>query len=276
MNARIMHMWLFTLCGLIGPSSVEAQQRDIQKTPTPSVDQKPEHLTPANPPKVGAAQDPLVANSAIDVAQVDLDDPAFDRLVDRVLLARAWQDHDPALMADLGLQLAEGERILFRPHKAFESGRIIELAVYLAVDVNDKITLDRLSHVAKKTNSKHLSRLILEAPDLMKNPSADAHPIASSIESISPTSLAAHQAIVREIRALRISGDRAGLESLGKYVKSRKDLHDTQHQHIGKLINDASSASSMPLSLKTTITKLDRLVSTVAADPKTMPGSRTN
>src|SRR4051794_9036967 len=46
-----------------------------------------------------------------------LQDAAFDQYVDIQLMAHAVDALDAELLTDVGLQLAEGERILLRPHQ---------------------------------------------------------------------------------------------------------------------------------------------------------------
>lgn len=92
----------------------------------------------------------------------DLDDPAFARHVDLLLLGTAWDNHDAALMTDVGLQLAEGERILMRPHKAVKSEQVIELATYLAGARKDKPTLLRIKKVAESRKDQQLMTLVAQ------------------------------------------------------------------------------------------------------------------
>jgi len=55
-------------------------------------------------------------------------DPAFDAFVDPALFGRAWADTDPALLTDLGLQMAEGDARLMRPHKGITSDEVLGVA----------------------------------------------------------------------------------------------------------------------------------------------------
>ena len=78
----------------------------------------------------------------------ELDDPAFDRYVDLGLLVRAWQRQDASLMADVAIQVAEGERILQRPRRALPAATLLELSARLATDSHDKELLERLGRIA--------------------------------------------------------------------------------------------------------------------------------
>jgi hypothetical protein len=64
--------------------------------------------------------------------------------VDVLVLGEAWDYHDAAWLADVGFQLIEGERVLLRPHKALDAGKILVLATHVAADRKDQATLARL------------------------------------------------------------------------------------------------------------------------------------
>ena len=81
----------------------------------------------------------------------DLADPAFDRYVNILLLGKAWDEMDAGLLVDVGLQLAEGERVLQRCHRAIGARKLLELATYVAVETNDKTALERLAKVATES-----------------------------------------------------------------------------------------------------------------------------
>ena len=121
------------------------------------------------------------------IIPADLDDPAFAQHINLLLLGVAWDNQDPALMTDLGLQLAEGERILMRSHKAIRSEQVLELAANLAGDRRDRATLARMAIVAKARGDKRLKELVVRQVTETEKP--DTHPIAHAIEDITPSAL---------------------------------------------------------------------------------------
>src|SRR5690349_11388462 len=64
----------------------------------------------ATPPTDSEMGEPIMVYSL----PAELTDPAFDKYVDISLLGRAWSSKDSALLTDIALQLAEGERVLMR------------------------------------------------------------------------------------------------------------------------------------------------------------------
>ncbi len=201
---------------------------------------------------------PPVAAPGLDDAQ--LQDPAFERFLDPRLLARAWERQDAASLTDMALLLAEGERVLLRSHKAFRPDHLLELAAYVAADLDDHATLERLARAAEARKDAALADLVKQADQLMATPTADRHDWASDIESISRHSLSVHQATLRHIRVIRICGDQESLDELKKAIQALPDLTPTQKAHALKAIADHSKniKKSNP-ALRPTIHKLDRL-----------------
>src|SRR5262249_9709969 len=56
-------------------------------------------------------------------------DPAFDRYVDLQLLREALASQDLPALAEMAVQMAEGERILLRPHKAFRADKLLQITM---------------------------------------------------------------------------------------------------------------------------------------------------
>lgn len=90
-------------------------------------------------------------------------DRAFDRFVELTYLGEAWQELSPAKLADCGLQLAEGERVLLRSHRAIEAERVLAYAIELAGSQADGITLGRLARSEAIQKSASLSELLMDA-----------------------------------------------------------------------------------------------------------------
>jgi hypothetical protein len=199
------------------------------------------------------------------VIPADLDDPAFAQHTNVLLLGVAWDNQDPALMTDVGLQLAEGERILMRPHRAIRSDRVLELAANLAGDRHDKATLARLARVANVRRDKRLKELVVRMAAESEKP--DTHPIAHAIEDITPSALEAHRAAIRRIRAARYAGSVEGLDKLDKYFDELPYLHKAQQDHIDKEIAKARAGISKVSTLHDLVVTLDRLAAITPCRP---------
>lgn len=207
-------------------------------------------LSPLTSSPAGSTYPPCIIPS-------DLNDPGFARHVDLLLLGTAWDNHDAALMTDVGLQLAEGERILMRPHLALKSEQILEFAAHLAGDRKDKPTLARLARAAEARKDPALVALV--ARQAAQAEAADGHPLPHAIEDISPASLEVHKSAIRRIRAARLAGNLRQLESIGKYFDEQKILHKSQRDHINNEITKAKDNLPTGSDFRALIGTLDRL-----------------
>ncbi len=219
--------------------------------------------TPPSPP--GVTLPSTASGYPPCVVPADLDDPAFAQHVNLLLLGVAWDNQDPALMTDVGLQLAEGERVLLRPHKAIQCEDVLELAANLAGDRRDKTTLARLARVAVARSDKPLKDLV--ARQVAEADKHDTHELAHAIEEITPAALEAHRAAIRRIRAARYAGSTEGLDKLDKYVDSLTYLHKAQQDHLDKEIAKAKANMPKQSTLRDLVITLDRLAAITPCRP---------
>lgn len=88
-------------------------------------------------------------------------DPAFERHFDLAVLRNAMRSFDPAALADAGLLLAEGERVLLRCHRSgITAEHVLQKAAMLAVRKGDTGTLERLARAAEKMGNKKLRSFV--------------------------------------------------------------------------------------------------------------------
>lgn len=162
-------------------------------------------------------------------------DPAFERYVDLELLARAWGTMDSALLADAGLQLAEGERVLCRPHVAFPSRDVLDRAIALAGEKNDAATLKRLAVALKE--QKELAAKVAEA---QKNRKADADRAAQKLTGqMAPEVRSLYENMLAKIQAAKLGADRAALLGIEQDIPTIKTFSEPQRAHMKKLVTQA-------------------------------------
>jgi hypothetical protein len=189
----------------------------------------------------------------------EVHDKPFERFAEVLLLAEAWDYHDPGLLLDLGLQLAEGERVLLRPHKAFASGKILLLATHIAGDRRDAATLDRLAKYAATRKDEALSSALKEARRIASEAPSEADRLGETLEDVTPQTLKIHQAAIRKIRALRLAGDAKQLKEFDKYLDGITALQPGQQNHLNQEAAWALDHLAKDTSLAATIALLDRL-----------------
>src|SRR3954447_19886394 len=73
----------------------------------------------------------------VDVTELPAD-PAFDMYIDLDLLADAWEDKNAPLLTDLGLAMAEGERILQRPRRGLTAADVFSGAIKTAAELKNQ------------------------------------------------------------------------------------------------------------------------------------------
>jgi hypothetical protein len=192
---------------------------------------------------------PCSAKAAVPaVASTSVEDPAFARYIDLVVLGKAWDNLDASLLADCALQLAEGERVLQRSHALITAAQVFELAAKTAAEQKDTKTLDRLTkacEVAKNTAALEQINLARK----LAGTSRSATPAASvSALETSPKQLQIYQKALQGLRAADILGDVKYLDKLSSDLKSDKSslsqLTKQQKDNLEKLA--AQYRASLP------------------------------
>lgn len=83
-------------------------------------------------------------------------DPAFNVYVNPDTLYLARNTAEASLMVDVALQLAEGEKILLRSHRAISAEEMLKLAAKVAATKGDEETLARLNKATEKLGKPEL------------------------------------------------------------------------------------------------------------------------
>src|SRR5262249_45530650 len=136
---------LLTVCGLLMLAAARAEE-----PPEPGD-------APVTAPASPASKDAPSEDAIEEGFGEDIQDPAFDKYVDLKLLGQAWNDKDPTLFTDGILELAEGERVRGRPHKAVNIDKLRTTAINLAKEKKAPATLTRLAKAAEGTGRKELA-----------------------------------------------------------------------------------------------------------------------
>jgi uncharacterized protein YjiS (DUF1127 family) len=205
--------------------------------------QKPQDET-ATPSKDKSAGLPVgFAPSATN--EVDsTSDPAFDRYVDMTRLRTALRELDSTTLADLGLKLSEGERILFRSHKAMTSEQILGLAVKVAGEQKDHSTLTR---IGKAIEGKEQYKALAAKLNLARKLGYEARggesvPALVSVEEATPEEFAIYREMLRKIKVASLAGDKDSLDDLGQLVPNLFVLKGAQRDHLNGRVAAAKSS----------------------------------
>ncbi|QDU28304.1 hypothetical protein ETAA8_34040 [Anatilimnocola aggregata] len=196
----------------------------------------------------GAADDAKApaATSAAAPAAPDLFDPAFERYVDLLLLGQAWETLDAVLLTDCALQLAEGERVLMRSHKAISSQQVLDLAAKIAADKRDTATLDRLANVAQVTKNTAASEQIAAARKLASASRSVNPALSVPAAATTPDQLALYQEAINGAKAATALGDATYFKNLEAGLADTNcilvSLSPTQRSYLKTLISETLPA----------------------------------
>ena len=188
-------------------------------------------------PMVALAQDAANQSAAEETPTVSAEfvDPAFDRYVDVSLLGAAWESQDAAALTDVALQLAEGEKALFRSHKTFTSKDVFEKALAVAADQKDSATLERLAKIAKACDCKDFAAKVAQTTKL----AADSRAILPNLKflKVADNGKVNHHYIYTAglISRVRVTGDKKALASIKEQIKQTKPEGEVTKESLDAL-----------------------------------------
>src|SRR5262249_3118512 len=175
-------------------------------------------------------------------AATDLRDPAFDRYVDLAQVGEALASQNAGFLIDLALQLAEGERILQRPHKAMSAARVLKLAIRLAGEKKDKPTLDRLARVVKARGDKELGDMLDKLQTLAAGSRQPGPAWLTALDQLEPETLRALKSARERTRRAKVRGDVAALKALDNEVTRLAELEAAHKSALKTRIAEALAA----------------------------------
>jgi hypothetical protein len=240
----------------VGSSSAATKSASVAKTEGPA-----NTITVSN---AAASRATAAANPAAYLpAQTippELADPAFDRYVDLGLLARAWQRHDASLMADVAIQVAEGERILQRRRRALSAATLLELSARIATDSHDKALLERLGQIADSLGQTALKAQLAAALKLGGEARAIDPGATVSVHEMSPRVYREFHRLKRQIEAARIGENADALDRLQRRLAGEKQLPEKHRRYLDKLIGESRTALAAHPQRQSSIVLMDKLV----------------
>jgi hypothetical protein len=158
------------------------------------------------------------------------------------LLRRAWNSLDAGQLADVGLRLAEGERVLHRSHKAASAEQVLSLAIRTAVARQDQATLERLTAALQSSAKKELLEELAASQKQLQTASDAVPPTATPPDDVVPSESAAYHSAVRAALAARIVGDVEGLKGFSQAVQAL-ELSPATRKHLSRVIEDSLRAT---------------------------------
>jgi hypothetical protein len=171
-----------------------------------------------------------------------LSDPAFDVYVSPQLIGQAFASADAALLTDVALQLAEGERVLLRSRNGITAAQASQLALKAASDKHDKGALDRLTRHAERQGDKNLATQIATAQKLAATSRDTTWRMMIPIEEVDIDEFQRVRYCVQKIDQAKLTSDSRCLKALEDDVKGC--VPDRFKEDLQKMI--AEARSTMP------------------------------
>lgn len=160
-------------------------------------------------------------------------DSGFTVHLDISLVGAAIRSRDSALLADLSLQLAEGERVLQRQHvSGVTSADLLKIAVRLAADNRDQQTLERLMKSADRFEGHHLSDQIASLAKLGANSRSPAQSLNIALDALDLDTFVWLKSLLREIEEADLIGDPNLLDGIEWKLNDAAGLSDSQRDAL--------------------------------------------
>jgi hypothetical protein len=216
-------------------------------------------------PAAEAVDAPTAEELAMDQSMREhLDDPAFNQYVDITLLEPAWAEKNAVLLTDIALQIADGQKVLMRPHKAGSAQDMLKLAAAIATRKGDKDTIARIESAAKTLNFDDVASEASKAAKLAAAPRAADPALTVSLDQADPDDVAAFGSLLDGVQSAHLLRDKAWLDEVGERSNQLQNLTGAQKKYINKILGEARSAISDDTdktkddnSVVSTISKLD-------------------
>jgi uncharacterized membrane protein len=190
----------------------------------------------------------------------NLRDPGFDRYIDLALLCKAWDEKDASALADVALQLREGERILMRPHRGFSSQQLLQEAARIAAETKETEALQRLRKIADTIGSTELKAKLASAEKLAGPARASDPALQVSIAEMTPEVFAELWEYLHAIQDASLAGDTATLKEIQNDLTGNGGIPQMQKKYLHKLLQESqATAAALPESQKQLSQALDKL-----------------
>jgi hypothetical protein len=189
-----------------------------------------------------------------------LRDPGFDRYIDLALLCKAWDEKNASALADVALQLREGERILLRSHRGFSSQQLLQESARIAAESKDKAALQRLAKIAESIGCAELKAKLAGAEKLADEARANDPALQVSIAEMTPEVYAELWEYVHAARGASLTGDMTTLKQMQDELATNPEIPAKQKKYLVKLLQESqATAATLPESQKQLGQALDKL-----------------
>lgn len=191
----------------------------------------------------------------------ELQDAPFNMYIDISLLEPAWRTRDAELLTDLALQLAQGERILLRSHKAGSSKDMLGLALKIAQANDNQAAVNRVAQAATVLKYDDLVALSKSSNKLAGASRRDEPALSVSVDKTDVNGFATFSWMVDQLRSVELLGNKDSLKGMGDTIDSARGLTTEQKEFLKRRIGEIQALPEDPAlkdnRLAGTISKLE-------------------
>ncbi|MCA9174989.1 MAG: hypothetical protein KDB14_10955 [Planctomycetales bacterium] len=146
-----------------------------------------------------------------------LSDPVFNQYVNFAELDGAWTNLDAGTLSDIGIKLANAERILFRNHPAVSSKDVLKVALRTASVQGDVKALEKVEAFAKETDNGEMVGQIKLAKQLAGTSRSLAPQV--SLDEVDLDTLIDFKEAQHDLKAALVIGDADLLKELQEQIQ---------------------------------------------------------
>ena len=181
-------------------------------------------------------------------------DDLFEQYVSLSHLGSAWRNLDAAAMTDSALQFAEAERVLLRSHGSIKASQVFDLAIRVATEKGDKVSLARLAKSLERSGDKDR----LGQVNLALQAAGTSRAVDPALTGGDVNAQLAIQYVQAEIQSACAAGSKSHLELI---AKSLPDLPVSEPQRVAMKRRIVEAEESLVENSETSpaVDELDRL-----------------
>jgi len=169
----------------------------------------------------------------------ELDDPAFEQYVNITLLEAAWGDLDAELLTDVALQLAAGEKVLMRSHKAGSAEDLLKLATGVAAKNGDKDAVARIAKAADALGFDGLKAQVATAEKVAGASRKSEPALNVPADQATTVDFVNFKDILHDVKSAEVLGNREMLEDMDTALDDVEGLTDERRNYLKLVIGEA-------------------------------------
>lgn len=202
-------------------------------------------------PQTVVAQEKATSDAPVVILPSIEAEDAFENYVSLEQLGVAWRNMDSVALTDSAMLFVEAERVLRRSHGSVKASDVIDMAIRVASEKGDKVSLGRLAMVLESGGDKERTaqvKLAIQAAGASRS----ENPVLKQGDTDTI------QAVQAEILSAQVAGNKDQLKAIGDSLKNL-NLTGEQRTALQAKVTEASEAVGEDSAVPDIVLELDRL-----------------